>query len=100
MTLRETPTYPPLNCPRCGDQVDLLEQLGTEIDPNTIDVLWRWHDDLHPGSGPYTPNDPGESWAGATTQADTLTITDFTVGKREVICGDCHLIHRPGICDG
>lgn len=83
-------------CVLCGEQRDLVEALGDDQDPAVIDALADWHAAQHPGSGPFTPADPGDGWAGRATQADTVDLKVFEVGKHEVKCAQCHLIHPAG----
>lgn len=90
---------PGLRCAACEGQRDLLALFGEENDPASVEAIAHWHDEYHAGAGPFEPSDPGEGWAGRTTQADTLVLADLQVRPDEVTCGECFLVHRPGCCD-
>ncbi|QHB37825.1 hypothetical protein I5G63_gp085 [Mycobacterium phage Imvubu] len=90
---------PGLRCGVCEGQADLLALFGEEGDPASLEAIAHWHDDQHAGNGPFDPREPGEGWAGKTTQADTITAAELEVHPGEVVCLDCFLVHRPGVCD-
>lgn len=84
------------NCTLCGEQRDLLALFGEEGEVGSADALDRWHDDLHPGNGPFTPSAPWEDGRGPGS-ADAIEMAAFTVGPYEALCRECHMIHRPGV---
>jgi hypothetical protein len=93
-------THAGVRCPICEQQRDLLSLFGEEGDLASLAAIDAWHDGLHVGGGPFTPEDPAEGWAGRTTQADShLALADLVVRADEVTCGTCFLVHRPGCCD-
>lgn len=92
-------THAGRRCGACDEQMSLVAMFGEENDPASLEAIARWHDDIHAGAGPFDPRDPGEGWAGRTTQADTLALADLTVHADEVVCDTCFLVHRPGCCD-
>lgn len=58
-----------LGCPSCLPGVECGPEPDTEL---------AWPDGRGPGS------------------ANALDLAELTVGAREVICAQCHLVHRPG----
>ena len=91
-------THAGARCGVCGEQNSLLALFGEEGDLANQDAITNWHDEGHPGAGPFTPEEPGE-WAGKTTQALTIQASDLEVRDDEQLCTVCWRVHRPGVCD-
>ncbi|AGU91992.1 hypothetical protein ADAWI_79 [Mycobacterium phage Adawi] len=76
-------TRPKVICRKCGHNAhsealgcsSCLPGLGCGPEADFPDP---WDDGRGPGS------------------ADALDLAELTVGAREVICAQCHLVHRPG----
>ncbi|AHK12032.1 hypothetical protein Hosp_078 [Mycobacterium phage Hosp] len=83
----------PRACGYCAEQRDVLTVFGEELDPTMDQMIEAWHDNNHPGPGPFLAD---SGWYHPNGQGDGVLLRDVTLAPSEVICAECHLVHRPG----